>query len=344
LDICIAPAQATMSVSQIDAGPALNVPLALGTALSRKAADSIEKLQMGEKLSGLKVNPTVAKIQNMSSYLWALLGFVLIFHGAQFKNLFLCTEVISAFCFTRMQSSVLALWNDFATAKEKMAADDEGQDESKADAKAEAKPENKHVQKRASKGANDATGDAAAVREKDAAGAKKMMKVLDTDKVSAAVFEVVVAAMACHMVMEGGLVRVVVVTNALAKVGKEKISGLLKFSGFEDMQAWTDLLISFVLYAFFGSMALVTPSVGFALNLAVCGAQLITANVPHKIAKGMSTEEFAGSAPGLAMLCGLTAFSTMWQLWAILAGSDMAFYFKVVYLPAYIAENMIGLL
>lgn len=336
-----------MAAAQIDAGPVLNIPLALGTVLSRKASDGVEKLAVQEKFSTLKGNPNVAKLTSKSDYLWALLGLVLLFHGAQFKNLFLCTQIITAFCFARMKGSILALYNDLTTAKEKMDAD--GSDESKADAKAEAKPENKHAQKRASKGAAGDKADVSLQREEDAAEAKKLLKALDTDKVSAAVFEVCVAAMSCHMVMQGGLMKVVVVTNALVNASKVKINGLLKFTGFEDMQAWTDLLLTFVLYSFFGGMALVASSLAFALNVASFAAQLLTtyglkiAEAMGRIPGGKTADEFAASVQGLGLLGALTAFGTLWQFWAIVADSDMAFYFKIAYLPAVIGEWWISL-
>jgi hypothetical protein len=335
-----------MSDSQktFDVGAALHIPLALGTTLTRKASSEVEKLQVGEKISAVKDHETVTKIAGFSDYLWTLLGVVLIFHGAQFKNLFLCTQVITEFCLARMKSSVLDLYSDFTTAKEKMSAD--APDESNADAKAEAKPDNKHAEKRALKKDGDKPSDKQ--REEDAAEAKKLLKVVDTDKVSAAVFEVCIAAMVCHMVMEGGVVKLIVVTFALVKACKDKINGVLRFSGFEDMRAWTDLLISAALYSFFGTLALLMPSMAFALTLASSGAQLVTDNALRigeakgKIPTGVSAKEFAKSVPGLALLGGLTLFGTMWQFWAIMAGSDMAFYFKIVYLPAYIAENLIG--
>jgi len=334
----------------IDAGPVLTVPLALGAGFARKASDGVQKFAVQEKLSAVKNNPTVEKITNKSNYLWALLGLVLIFHGAQFKNLFLCVQVLTAFCLSRVKGSVLALWNDLTTAKEKMNADAPAEDESKADAKAEAKPESKHAQKRGAKqdGKLDAA-DAQKQREEDAGEAKKLLKVIDTDKVSAAVFEVCVAAMAGHMVMEGGLVKAVVVTHALVKASQERINGLLKFSGFEDHQAWTDLLLSFVLSSFFGGMAMTMSSLAFAMNLASSGAQLLTtyglriAEGMGKIPGGKTADEFAASVPGLAALGGLTAFGTLWQFWAIMADSGMASYLTLLYLPAVIAEWWISL-
>merc|ERR1712070_504210 len=150
-------------------------------------------------------------------------------------------------------------------------------------------------------------------------------------------------------VMEGGLARVVVVTYALVKACKEKIAGFLDFSEHKDMETWTDLLLNLVLYSFFGGMALVTRSLALALIVALCGAQLLTehglrlAESKGKIPDGQSAEAFAASVKGLAELGGLTVFGTLWQFWALMADSGMAWYFKIIYLPAYIGECVISL-
>merc|ERR1711939_493219 len=66
------------------------------------------------------------------------------------------------------------------TAWEKMNEDES--DESKADAKSEAKSESKHAQKRAAK--KDDNKPSQQQREEDAAMAKKLLKVLDSEKLA----------------------------------------------------------------------------------------------------------------------------------------------------------------
>jgi len=329
-------------VKKINVGPALTVPLALVQRGGQAATNGLEKFAVSEKFSKVKEHPTVAKITSKSDMLWTILGLVLIFHGAQFKNLFLCTQVVVAFCYDRVKGSIVSLHGDVTTAQRKMTEDIS--EESKADAKAEAKPDNKHAAKRASS-AKDAGKPSAQQNEEDAAATKKLLKVLDSDKITAAVFEVFVAYMACHMVMQGGLAKVVLVTNALVKAFKPKLVAFLEFSGHEDMESWTDLLVTFVLYSFFGGMAVVMPALAFALTLAACGAQLVAENglrVAESMGKnpeGLTVE----STKGLMALSGLTVFGAIWQVWALMADNGMAWYFKMMYLPAYTAEGIVSL-
>merc|ERR1719316_2259241 len=124
--------------------------------------------------------------------------------------------------------------------------------------------------------------------------------------------------MACHMVMQGGLAKIIVVAHVLVQNSRDKIKSLLVFSGHEDMQAWTDSLISFLLYVAFVLMAAVARPLAFALSLAICGAQLVTehglrvAEAKGKVPGGVSAEVFATSSKGLIVLAGLTAFGTLW--------------------------------
>jgi len=267
----------------------------------------------------------------------------LILHGAQFKNLFLCTQVITAFCYGRVKSSILSLYSDVVVAMDKVFEDDNTQDDP--DAKKE--PENKHAKKRQDK---KDSGKPSASREEDAAAAKKMLKVVDTDKVTAAVFELSVAFMACHMVMEGGLARAAMITYVLVKASKEIIQGFLDFSEHEDLKVWLDLFLSFVLYCFFGGMAVICPSLALGLTLGFVGAQLVlshgtlAAQGLGKLPEGMTADAFAASVKGLAVLGGLTAFGALWQFWALLANSSAAWYFHFFYFPAYFAEALVSLL
>jgi len=330
-------------------------PLAAASRAVRKGSDLFEQLSENpkvtlatEKFNTMKEHPQVAMMFQKREVFWTGLGVALLFHGAQFPNLFLCTQLIVGFCFDRVKVSVLAVYRDLTTAKEKMNADEGDESKAEADAKAEAKPSNKHAAKRESN-AKVAVKPTAEQNEEDAASTKKLLKVLDTDKVSSVVFEVCVAAMACHMVMEGGLARAVIVAHALVTASKQKINQFLKFSGQEDMQVWIDLFVSFVLYAFFGGMALLMPSFAFAINLGVVGGQLVTehglrvAESMGKIPAGATADAFAASVKGVALVGGLTLFGSVWQFWALMADNGMAWYFTMLYLPAYTAENIVGL-
>jgi hypothetical protein len=332
-------------IKKIDVGPVLTVPLALAQKGGQFASDQFQNLS--PKLSALKEHALVKKITGATDIILTVLGLVLILHGAQFKNLFLCIQVTLAFSYGRIKTNVLALFSDIKEAKRKLTEDEPD----KADAKAEAKPEaNKHAQKRQSK-KDDSKADEAskAQRETDAAATKKVLKVLDTEKVSGLALELVMAFVACHMVMQGGLAKVVVVAYALVKATKEKIEGFLDFSEHDDLEVWTELFLRFILYVVFGGMAVFVSPLAFALNLAICGAQLVTqhslqvAECMKKIPGGESAEDFCASTKGLAMLAGLTAFGTLWQFWALMADNGMAWYFQIVYICPLTAEWILGL-
>lgn len=334
-------------VKKINVGPALTVPLALARRGGQIVTDQFQKHSVSEKVTSLKEHPTVDKMLKKRDVAGTVFGLVLLFHGAQFRNLFLCTQVIYTFCYDRVKGSVLSLYSSGKVAFEKM-NEDEG-DESKADAKAEAKPEsNKHAAKRNSKAKAEDSKGVDQKNEEDAAVAKKVLKVMDSDKVTGVFFELVVSAIACHMVMEGGLATHAIIAHALVKATKEKIVNFLDFSEHNDLEVWTNLLLSFVLYSFFGGMSLVAPSMAFALNVALVGAQLVSEHGLRvvegmgKIPGGETAEAFSASVKGLALLGGLVAFGAVWQFWALMAESGMGWYFKVLYLPAYVAENVVS--
>lgn len=332
------------TLKKVNVGPALIAPLAMLNRVSSKGNETIEKLNAGEKIKTAKEHPKLELIKEKVEYLWTLLGVVLLFHGAQFLNLFLCTQVITAFCYERVKSSISSVYKDVNVAMEKTEADT---DESKADAKAEAKPDNKHAAKRQ---AQKETGKPSKEQqEEEAAATKKMLKAVDSQKVATALREIVVSLMACHMVMQGGLARAAVVSYTLVNSVKDKVKSLLEFSGCEDLEAWTDAMLCFALYALFGGLSLFTPSLALAMSLGIQSAQLLSqhglrvAGTMGKIPDGLTAEEFEASAKGFMLLGGIAAFGTLWQFWALVANSGMAWYFKMLYLPAVFAEAIVGL-
>jgi hypothetical protein len=308
----------------------------------------MEKLQVTEKVKLVKdhsiVNKVMAKAAEFANVLWALFGFALIIHGAQFKNLFLCIQLVKEFYFARVKTSVTTLADSVTIAFEKMKADEPERIEP--DAKSEAKSD-KHAAKRAAKKDGDNNVDKQKQTEEDAAAAKKALKAMDSEKLSNTAFEVCSTAMACHMVMHTHLGQAIVVAHDLVKVVKEKIDELVDFAGLEDFAAWTDLILRFVLYSVFFGLALVAAPCALAFDVSAFGAQVVLqygARVAQSAGRLPDAESFVSSKNGLVALAGLTAFGTLWQFWSLMAASGMAWYFKLAYLPACIAEAIVGCL
>jgi len=331
----------------INVAPAVATSLAAATRGTQAAAGLVRSLSETHASKFAKFqehkDKTFDKISKRIEFLWTGLGFILLIHGSQFKNLFLCTQVIYEFCFGRVKSSYVSLYDDLVTAWGKM---NEGEgDDSKEDADA---PESKHAQKRASK--KDDGKSEEKQKEEDVATAKKLVKAVNSDKVTSAVFELCAASMACHMVMEDGLANKVLLAHMLTKTTKQHLQAFLDFADHDDMRKWLDLFLSFVLYIFFGGMTVVATPMALALNLAMVGAQIVLEHglrIAEKLGKipgGEKAEDFAGSVKGFIIFGVLTGCGTLYQFWALLADSGVAWYFQMFYFPAYFAESFISLL
>jgi len=317
----------------------LDVPLAFGT----KGLTAVFQVASGypvvEKFTELTASPALEKVKAKTELLWALLGFVLILHGAQFKGLLLCFHVVSFFFYDKVKASVLALCSDVTTAREKLQADAPA-----AEKKEEEPAASKHAKKRADakKG-----GDKASSGADDAAAAKKALKALDVEKLSSAAMEVFAAVMCCLLVLRGGLAQSVAVGHALVLLVSGHMDGLIKFPGHEDLQEWTDLFVRFAMYVVSVGLSWVSLPLALALYVSLYGATLASdyvlkyAEGSNKLDPGSSEH---GSATQLMALAGLTGFGTFWQLWTYLAGSGMAWYFQLLYLPAVVAEAVLSLL
>merc|ERR1711976_1108136 len=113
------------------------------------------------------------------------------------------------------------------------------------------------------------------------------------------------------------------------------------------MLAWMDLLVSFVLYVGVGFVSLTMGRLALALNLAIVAGELVSSNA-FKLAEARGkldcAQVFAVSMKGMGMCGGLIAFGTLWQFWALMAGSGLAWYTQILYLPGVIAEFLVGLL
>ena len=161
---------------KINASPALEVPLAFGAKGVSAVMQAASQYPVAEKFAEVTAHPALEKVKAKKELLWALFGFALMLHGAQFKGLLLCFHVVSFFFFEKVKASVMAVYGDVSAAKEKLKAD--GDDAGKPDAKAE--PANKHAKKRESAKAGPASS------AEDAAMAKKALKAIDVEKLSSA--------------------------------------------------------------------------------------------------------------------------------------------------------------
>jgi len=332
------------AIPKVNAATAVTKSLALGRQGSGMVSEGLEKLQVTDKLQKVKEHAVVTKVTAVATkytnVLWAALGLVMVLQGAQFKNLYLCFALIKSFYYDRVKSSISALISSVTTALDKMKAD--SPDEPNADAKAEAKPDNKHAAKRQSK--KDGASDKASAEE-NVAAAKKALKAMDSQSLSNATFEVCSAAMAAHMVMHTRLGQAVVLAHGLVQAAMEKTEKSVEFTGHEDLSAWTTLFLKFVFYNIFIGCALIAAPLAMALDISIFGAQLLVqsgAKAVQGFGKLEDAEAFLASKQGLIAMAGTVAFGTLWQFWSLMADSGMAWYFQLAYLPAVIAESIVG--
>jgi len=169
----------------------------------------------------------------------------------------------------------------------------------------------------------------------------------DSERLSAATTEVLAAAMACLLVMHGGLAQKVAIAHALVGIVAKQVAPLLEFPGHEDIEAWTSILLRLVLWVVFLFLTKVATPLTLAMDIALVGALLATqhgARYLSSIGKITDAEAFITSQKGLMAFGGLAAFGTLWQMWTWAAGGSIAWYFWLVYWPAGIAEGILGLL
>jgi hypothetical protein len=283
--------------------------------------------------------------------IWFAVGVMMLFHGCNFTNLFLCYQVI-AMCWIRLQSKAVSLYNHLTTGLEKKdegeKQDDENKDdkakgETETEAKDEASKSSKHAQKRANKkeGSGKSSGNDAANLEEDAAAFKDGLKKVDANRLSDFAVEVCLAFAACHMAMEGRFGTVIVVTYALVCSTKPKIEALLDFEDCDDVKDWTDILLSFLLYTIFGTMAALATSLAIALNVCLFASALVLEyglRVPQIKSKVDPDEKLLSSQQGSLILMALMLFGLLKQM--VFPG--MAWYFRLMYCPLLIAEIFVG--
>lgn len=322
---------------KLNASAALALPLSFGSKGCRILCQMLEKYQLAAQLTKVQEHPLVLKALEHRQAGYTFLGLALVLHGAHFTNLLLCTQVITAFLLARVQGSVGEMWKDICTAQEKLKADDPAAEDT-SNSKELPEDKGKFAKKRDAKKSTEKTPTATDAKE-DIEMAKKALKLVDPNKLTAAGLEVLMAVLVCLLVIHGGIVQKAVVAFSLVGVLTDKVEGLLQFPGYEDLgAAWTGLVCRSALWAVVLPMALLFTPVALALNASLCGAHLV----------GKHSFEFANvvldSKQGLVSMLALAAFGTFWQLWSWAAGGGMAWYFTLVYLPAVTAEGVLGLL
>lgn len=277
------------------------------TPLASKGFEKITSLKINEKVENFRneASPKLEKAKSMISghtdWIFAVAGLVLLLLGTYFKNLLLCGQVMNLFLYSSLKTSFDELRAAILAAWGK-------------------------VEK----------------AEKDGDSTKKALKALSeekcSDKVAAFAFQLFQAAAACHMVMHGGsFARAIIFAYALANGVSQILGELIDISGHDDVRPWFDKLLLLTLYVFFGSTALLLPSLALALNASLIGSQWVKDH-GLKVAKLEGVEALKGPQliPGL-MLFGFLSF-------LILGGDNLSWYFKLPLLPAYFAECVLELL
>jgi len=222
--------------------------------------------------------------------------------------------------------------------------DDKTQGETETETKDEAAKASKHAQKRASKkgGSGMNSGNDTANLEEDAAAFKDELKRVDANRLSDVAFEVCLAFAACHMAMEGRFGTVIAVTYALVCIIKPKIEALLDFEDCGDVKDWTDLLLSFLLYTIFGTMATFATSLAIALNVCLVASALVLdcgLSFPQAKSRVDLLVKLLGNHWQSLILMALVGFGVLKQM--VFPG--MAWYFKLMYSPLLIAETFVHL-
>jgi len=286
--------------------------------------------KIGDQVYKLGAHPAVQQFDGKKELFLALLGFALVLHGAQFRNLLLCAQAVGLLLFDRVKASFEAVWRDVSEAHEKLKADVlvANGDGSQAEATA-------------------ATAALADRTKIDVDVAKKALKVVDVERLSAAGMDILAAAVICILVAHGGLVQQLTMTAALVGLFVDRIGGILVFPGHEDIESWTRLLVRLSTWALVLPVAILFPSLTLMINAAVSGTHLVCKHgLKFMQAKDIieDAEAFAASKQGLTAYGVLAVSGTLWQFWAWAVGSGMTWYFQVLYLPASMVEGILGLL
>lgn len=316
-----------MEKIKVNAGPALAAALT-GAAKGYSAFTGLLTEHKVKEKMDKATTPVIEQATLHKELLLSLTGVALILHGSQFKNLMLCGQVFKTFFYDRVKTAVSATLEDLDTAQKKIQADAPA-------AKPEAPAKNKA----------DAKKKAEAAKQQNLDVAKKVLKLLDSERFASTTGELLMAGLVCLLVMHGGLPQAVVVTFALVKFLANHVQSVIEFGAFEELEKWNTMLIKFILWLVL--LPLSRCSVALALNASILGATLALKNgccVAEQFGKLEKTEEFLASRQGLTALFGLVGVGTALNLWGFASGVGMAWYFRIVYCPAVFAESFLSVL
>lgn len=323
---------------KVNLSPALAVVFSLGCKSYQAFTQLVAKHKVGDLLTQAKEHTVLKKAAEQKEMLMSLLGLALILHGAQFKNLLLCFQVVVAFLYERIERTVAAVLRDVAAVREKVLADAPAAQEQEPTAEASSDDKSKHAAKRDKKKASYSS-DNADQKVDEAEMAKKVLKFLDSEKLSAAGTEILAAVLVCILVINGGLAQKVTVAYALVNLIAARLELILEFPGNEDIQAWTRLMSRAVLWMVVLPISLFMGPLALVLNSAALGARLVGEHGFEKLVQVNPT-----TMKGLTMALALMGLGTMWQLWSWASNSGMAWYFTLVYFPAIVAEACLSVL
>lgn len=324
-----------LSGKKIDASPALTRGLSGAVSLSRQAGKVADNAipKISEKTKPIKESGVWSKLWAKVKVFQAILGFVLIIQGSQFKNLVLCTQLVRLFLVDKVRDGVTAVWNAIKSAWEQSMKDDGDQPSNEGDEKTEQKSKQAQKREAAAAAAKKSGG---VDHKENAKVAEQLLKALKSDEVSEAVKQVALSLCALAVVIHGGLPQILLVAHLLVGLILPEIPKLTHFSEHQEIQHATDLLMSAIINCFCFTGTFWFPNTALIIYTSAFGVKLIAESqtLPEKI---------GGQDPDVVMALAGAGFGALWQLWSYAQGGGLAWYFTLLYLPAVTAEGLLSL-
>jgi hypothetical protein len=328
---------------KLDLSSALTKPLVKGRKGYEWLLQSAETYPLGSKFTKLRNHIFWQKLDENRHIVLAFLGVALVLHGSEFKNLFLCTQVVYFFLFERVKNSLTEVHGHITTARDKLKADTAAAAGTEGEEKTDKSKAQKTKEKKERK--NEPKPTFAEVTKMEADMTKKALKELDSGKLADAVVEVLGALVSCILIIQGGLAQKVAIAYFVVGFVSAKVMPMLEFPGYEDLEEWTTMLVRFGIWLLVLPLTFLCGPLMLALNAASRGANLAVYHGAYFLEGRQKIEDaaaFAASLKGLMALGALTLFGTLFQLgmWAL--SIPLPVYFKLVYLPAVLIEGVLG--